>query len=337
MKKNYLAWNIEYDNFFQQPLGRSRLEFLVQFAVLAPSSHNSQPWKFEVGENYIFIKPDFSKHLAVSDPENRHLYIALGCATENILVSADYYGLQTTVQYLPPERKDSAVKIYFKPALQPLKPNQHLIFSIASRRSNRNKYTSRAPDAKFIERIGQLSSNGALVSLIQDKREKKKVANILIESRLNAFSNKAFRTEMANYKRTNFTSSPFGMPGFTLGINNLLSLVAPFLIKNFNIMKVIRKNEELLLNNHTPIFLFLNSKENNPLSWLNMGQILQKIILEAEYFGIQTAMSALPPDVEPIQKILKTSYRPQMFLRAGYAIASAKHSPRLQAEETLIS
>lgn len=335
MSGNYLAWSIKFDDFFQQSFGRDRLKFLVQFAVLAPSSHNCQPWKFEVGKNHIILKPDFKRQLAVSDPENRHLYIALGCALENLLIAANYYGLETIVQYLVSDPKDIKIKVDFKPLTNPPHPTQHLIFSIPGRRSNRNMYSSRVPDEKFLESLEQLATENVQISLVKDHREKDNIADILMESRLRAFSNKPFREEMANYKRTNFTSSPFGMPGFTLGINNLLSLFAPFLIRNFNVMKVIRKNEEDILKKYTSVFIFLNAKEHSPYSWISTGQLLQKILLKAEQCGVQASISAVPLNVEPIKKILKTSYRPEMFLRLGYATAIPGHSPRLQAEEAI--
>ncbi|MEK7531995.1 MAG: nitroreductase family protein, partial [Patescibacteria group bacterium] len=67
MKENYRAWEIDYDEFFRQTSDRDRLKFLVRFAVLAPSSHNSQPWRFEVTENEILVKPDMQRALPKSD------------------------------------------------------------------------------------------------------------------------------------------------------------------------------------------------------------------------------------------------------------------------------
>jgi nitroreductase len=53
---------------------------IVRSAIKAPSGHNTQPWLFTKGENEIFIKPDFSRALPIADPENRELFISLGCA-----------------------------------------------------------------------------------------------------------------------------------------------------------------------------------------------------------------------------------------------------------------
>lgn len=336
MKNNYAAWHIRYEEFFEQKSEKERLKFLVNFAVLAPSSHNSQPWKFRVEQNSISILPETKRLLPVSDPQNRHLYIALGCALENLLVAADYYGLTPTVAYLPPTHPDCAAKIDFSSAQKKENNPGHLIFAIPNRRSNRNKYANTAPPKELLSKLQQQSNPDIQISLILDQENKNKISEIFMQSRLRAFSNTEFRKEMAGYKRTNFTLSAFGMPGFTLGINNLLSLIAPFLIKNFNVMKVIRKTEEALLKSFSPVFLFLSAKEHAPRGWILTGQKLQKVLLLAEQNGVQTAMSALPPNVLPIQEILKTSYRPEMFVRLGYALAVPGHAPRLEAKETIV-
>ncbi len=43
---------------------------LIRFATLAPSGHNTQPWKFTINENSIQICPDLSRCLPVVDPDN---------------------------------------------------------------------------------------------------------------------------------------------------------------------------------------------------------------------------------------------------------------------------
>ena len=59
----------------------------VRFATLAPSGHNTQPWKFHAGANRIDILPDFSRRTPVVDPDDHHLFVSLGCAAENLALA----------------------------------------------------------------------------------------------------------------------------------------------------------------------------------------------------------------------------------------------------------
>lgn len=56
------------------------LRDFVRFATLAPNSHNTQPWKFRLGDDTIDVIPDFSRRTPVVDPDDHHLYVTLGCA-----------------------------------------------------------------------------------------------------------------------------------------------------------------------------------------------------------------------------------------------------------------
>ncbi|MBI2889078.1 MAG: hypothetical protein HYY10_04105 [Candidatus Liptonbacteria bacterium] len=335
MQKNYLAWDIVYEDFWRKSAGRERLQFLLNFAVLAPSSHNSQPWRFRVGDAHIEILPDLRRALPVSDPDNRHLFIGLGCALENILVAADYYGLETTVEYMPENGVEIAVRVLFAGGGAKNTDARHLIFSIPQRRMNRNRYREHPSLTAFFAWASSFASEEVCVETVADQAKKERIADILMESRVRAFSHKPFRHEMAGYKRNNLTHSGVGITGNTMGFSTPFSLIAPFLIRHMNVMKVIRKSEERLLKNDTPVFVIVGTHENNPRAWILAGRALERLLLETERRGLAAAISAVPPDVAPLQKALGTKCRPQMFLRLGYAEKLPPHSPRLRAEEVV--
>ena len=71
---------------------------MIESAIKAPSGHNTQSWWFEICENYIRISPNFEKHLAVVDADNRELFISLGCAAENLSLAACALGYNPDVK-----------------------------------------------------------------------------------------------------------------------------------------------------------------------------------------------------------------------------------------------
>lgn len=56
---------------------------LVRQAPLAPSSHNTQCWRFRIAEKSIAIAPDLSRRCPAVDPDDHHVFVSLGCATES--------------------------------------------------------------------------------------------------------------------------------------------------------------------------------------------------------------------------------------------------------------
>lgn len=65
-----------------------RIQKILKGAILAPSSHNTQPWLFEVGHSCIRLYADRTRALPVNDPDDRELVISCGCALMNLRVAA---------------------------------------------------------------------------------------------------------------------------------------------------------------------------------------------------------------------------------------------------------
>ena len=69
------------------------MQDLVRYATLAPSGHNTQPWRFQLRTGQITILPDISRRTPIVDPDDHHLFVGLGCAAENLVLAAAARGL----------------------------------------------------------------------------------------------------------------------------------------------------------------------------------------------------------------------------------------------------
>ena len=79
----------------------SSMHYLVRQAVLAPSSHNTQCWRFRIAEKSISISPDLARRCPAVDPDDHHLFVSLGCATENMVHAALAHGLHAHPRFDP--------------------------------------------------------------------------------------------------------------------------------------------------------------------------------------------------------------------------------------------
>src|ERR671910_1332744 len=91
-------WQVLSDYFPVTLPKQEQLKFLLQYAILAPSSKNTQPWRFSVGEDTIGIFADLSRWQPVADRGRRELYMSLGCALENLLVAIEDFGFGHNVK-----------------------------------------------------------------------------------------------------------------------------------------------------------------------------------------------------------------------------------------------
>lgn len=334
--ENYRAWNIQIDDFQRQRIVSDQLRFLIRFAVLAPSSHNSQPWRFEVEENKIIVRPDMSRSLPKSDSNNRQLYISVGCAIENLLIAADYYGFAAAVAY-----QDNGAVILLQRSRQDVSQEKdHLIFSIPKRHTSRNPYDNRMPDEQFVAWMKNRANDEVRIDCITDQNIKNKIADIVIAAGIAAMDDGGFREELSSYVKSNIMKGNFGMPGFGFGMSTPISLIASFMLKRFNMNKLSRKQDEKLLKEHTPLMVIISTKEDNAKNWMQAGQIYEQVALMAEKNNIKTAPMAAATQIgsfyQDMQKALGASFRPQVFFRIGYTPNAMPHSPRLSAEEVMV-
>jgi nitroreductase len=61
------------------PIPAARTGYLIATAARAPSVHNTQPWRFRVGEYAIDLHADVRRKLRM-DPLGRELLISCGAA-----------------------------------------------------------------------------------------------------------------------------------------------------------------------------------------------------------------------------------------------------------------
>ena len=94
-------WEVSDKGYPRHGEIKEQLKYLLRFAILAPSTHNTQPWLFKVSENKISIFADMTRSLPVIDPENKELIMSCGAALGNIMVSMNYFGFSYLVKPFP--------------------------------------------------------------------------------------------------------------------------------------------------------------------------------------------------------------------------------------------
>ena len=118
---------------------------LVQSGILAANPHNTQPWLFQVTENQVELFADTSRHLGTMDPYLREMHIGLGCAIENMMLTATAVGYDVELSLeegelvLPMEnpQMEKVATFTLAPGVAELSP---LSAAIPDRHTNRYNY-----------------------------------------------------------------------------------------------------------------------------------------------------------------------------------------------------
>lgn len=177
----------------------TQLRGLVHYATLAPSSHNTQCWKFRIADQAIFILPDLSRRCPVVDPDNHHLYVSLGCAAENLSQAARAQGRSGQVTFDP--SGDGAVRISLESSEVIITP---LFEAIPNRQCTRNQYDGKplsTAELKLLETAG--TGNGVHMVMLTQPADMEIVLDYVIQGNTAQFNNPDFLRELKSWIRFN--------------------------------------------------------------------------------------------------------------------------------------
>ncbi len=252
MKSNYDAWSFEVDDFWNYKKDEEKIRFLIKFAVLAPSSHNTQPWSFSINQDKIEVYREISRRLPIADTNDRQLFLSIGCAIENIVIAANYYGYSPIVKYNDNDSSLVAVIELGQPKSQSIGNKDYLIEQIFLRKTNRNKYKSDYIDENILGKISGLGNKNVDIFVVNDKIKIVELGNVAVLASIESMTDPKFRSELSHHVKNNLTESKIGIPGFALGVPTLISFILPYLLRYINMEKIAEKQNRTLFNSHTP-------------------------------------------------------------------------------------
>lgn len=347
MKKNYRAWEVSPDDFHKLETIEEKLKFFVRFGILAPSSHNTQPWHFYIHENTMHIYADFSRHLKQSDKTGRMLYIALGTSVENIRVAADNWGFSTTVTHNDhfdgSEFSKVVVQLDFQKTNERNYPDT-IFDAIQQRASNRGGYTKQKPDIKILAQLNEEPTHvDANIALFSDKKRKQEFARIMGNAIREILKERTFRWELARWVRSNRTHKNDGMPGSGHNMSLIKSFVAPFALRFIDVSKQEHKKAFKRVKNFPEIGI-ITTQGDNARSWEQAGELLERALLAIEAEGMGASiMAAIIESAEARDALCKMLPReggetplPQIFFGFGFPKHKAPHSPRRDISEVIV-
>lgn len=169
--------------------GKAEGMSLVRDAILASNPHNSQPWLFRVSDSAIELFTDESRNLGAIDPFRREMFIGLGCAIENLMLSAAFHGYSPGLAYFPNPLDDSCVaKIQLDSGE---KESNDLYHAIENRHTHRGEYDlDRQIEAEKFREMETIVSDESKVKLtwFTSKEQKKQIGEWIVDA-TTAFTN----------------------------------------------------------------------------------------------------------------------------------------------------
>jgi hypothetical protein len=340
---DYAPW-LDYDeqaNHIQRPFAREStlpavLFELVRYATLAANGHNTQPWKFAIKENVIEIHPDYTHRLPVVDPNDRELWISLGCALENLLVAARAVGYAPEVTY-----PDAAEFIHVR--LTADTPQRSPLFdAIPKRQTTRSEYNGQLIQRSDLDQVQALPLEpGVALRFVTNPTDLETMLAYINQGNLRQYGDKAFTNELIGWLRFTKKEALASRDGLFLGCAGNPEMprwVGQWVVAGVKPQQQADVDAKKLRSSAGAIVVA--SATDDRAAWVRTGQVYERLALKMTSLNIKSAFVNQPIEVTELrpqfQRVMGLDgSQPQLLVRYGFA-ASMPGSLRRPLAQVLI-
>ena len=339
MSQDPSPWTLSEAHFPHESALADKLRFFTAYAILAPSSHNTQPWLYRLGDDVIDLYADRTRALPVIDPDDRELTMSCGAALYNLRLAIRHFAYADTVALFPePTEPDWVARIQVDRPGHATAEEHQLFRAIPKRRTNRRLYTPRALPDVVVKKLQTIArAEGAWLHIVQDEAQRHAVADLIAEADRLQWADKSFRRELAAWLHPERHRSADGIPGHAFGVSEVVAYAGPLLIRTFDWGRGQAAKDRQLAEG-SPLLAVLGTEADTPTAWMEAGQALERVLLQACSAGLSASFLNQPIEVTELRPRLRDLVgekgAPQLLLRLGYG-PDCHPTPRRLLQEVM--
>lgn len=300
------------------------VEAALSLAVRAPSVHNSQPWRWRIGERSVHLYADPARHLPQVDPERRDLMLSCGVALHHFTVALSALGWATQVHRFPnPADLDHLASVsILGPAV--VEQDIALAAAIPRRRTDRRWFSSwPVPTGDIALMAARAARCGVTLRRVEDEGE---LAHLVAHAVRQHIADPAYLAELSLWSGRHGT--PAGVPARNTPQAERHGRFAARVFAN----PVLEQPSGVEARDDAGVVLVLATETDNPLALLRAGEATSVVLLTATALGLASCPLTEPLEVtatraEVRAKLLGGDGFPQMLLRVGWAALNADPLP----------
>jgi len=319
----------------RRPAVREVLRLAVGRAALAPSVHNTQPWRFRLTDDSLELRADRSRQLTVLDSSCRQLVISCGCALFNARALVAAAGYRAEVRRLPdPDDPDLLARLtVLEPGAEDA-PIAALNAVVENRQTNRRQFLADPVPAELVdELVLAVEQEGAGLFVVA--RQNHRIATAVLSQQADAEQNAdpAYRAELRAWtsddpaRRDGVPAS--AVPHVDAGSGDDIP------IRDFDSRGTGWLPTETR-SSMNQCLLLLTTQDDSRLGWLRAGEALERIWLATTQRGYAMSLLTQVVEVPRTRQLLRVELglpsHPLVLLRVGKAPVTASSQRRPLSE-----
>ncbi|TFZ03494.1 Acg family FMN-binding oxidoreductase [Ramlibacter rhizophilus] len=314
-------WRIDPSDYPASGSAAQRLRFLLRYAILAPSSHNTQPWLFRLAGDELELLADRRRALPVVDPHDRALVISCGAALGLLQVAMRRFGHAGDIELLPPGDADRLARVRLGPPHAATDTDRLRFEAIAARRTTRKAFASEPLPAGLAEDLHEIARlHGTQAALVTAHEDKAAIAALVARGDRAQFADPSFRRELGAWVHSRRAASRDGISGANFGMPDLMSALGGLVVRTFDMGGGVAAKDEQIAT-ASPALLVVATTQDTPRDWLAAGASHAQMLLAITAAGLTAAYLNQPIEVSELRPALReaagTAGAPQLLLRLG--------------------
>ncbi len=289
----------------------------LQSAIAAPSVHNSQPWRFRLGQHHVDVFVDPTRRLVAIDPMGREAMMSVGAAVLNLRVAILAAGRVPLTQLLPsPDEPELAARITLGAAHQPDATVLALASAIGKRRTNRRPFRDIDVRDEVIDQLRTAARVEAATLTVADPIGREVILDVVRSAQEAQAHDPRYVNELANWTALDPMFGE-GVPAQSFGPSHEWADVP---IRDFGLAHPdIRRRHAWF--EAAPTVVMLSTEADTPVQWLRAGQAMERVLLTATVRGVANTPMTAPTELPELRALLNDSGDrrvAQVILRLGY-------------------
>ncbi len=305
---------------------------LIGDAVLAPSSHNTQPWIFGLDGDRAALYADRTRALPVNDPDDRELTISCGAALGMLCLAARTRGLAPRLTVLPGPDPDLLAVVEMSEGAPGAPREEALLAAARRRRTVREPFEDRPlPEGLMAALVEAAEAEGAWLEPVDDEGRRRGLGQLVAEGDRMQFADPHWRRELASWMHPRRRGEGLVVPVAALPVTRLA-------VSALDLGGRLAGRDAVLLAD-APAVVVLGTAGDEPADWLAAGRALTRVLVEASARGVQAGHLNQPCQVAGLRPRLTSLVGrpglPQLVLRLGHPREEGPGAPRRAVSDVI--
>jgi nitroreductase len=295
-------------------------------AVRAPSVHNSQPWRWRVGDRTVHLYADRTRQLPETDPDGRDLLLSCGAALHHLRVGFAALGWRAEVHRLPNPAEPDHLAAVEPHRHDPTPAEVSLAAAIPRRRTDRRRHSSWPVPSGYLDEMAQLAAEEGTVFRTACGAARDHLARAIQQAAREHAADADYQAELAAWSGR--YESEDGVPAANVPAPDETPGALPGRV--FSEPGLAQPPGAAGEDDET-VLAVISTASDDAMSRLRAGEATSAALLTATSVGLASCPLTEPLEVASTRQFVRTHVTedsfPQLVLRLGWAPVNADPLP----------